>query len=135
MRVVVGSKNPVKTEAVTQVFQELFGAKVKVAGVEITSGVSDQPIGDEEAIKGANTRARKALRSADGVEYGVGLEGGVFEIEDKMYECAWCAVWSKDGRKGLGGGLRFEIPEEFARMIRGGDWSVDESPCYERVCV
>jgi len=50
-------------------------------GVAAASGVSDQPVGDEETLAGARNRAEAALRIAreksESWEYFVGLEGGI----------------------------------------------------------
>lgn len=120
MKIIVGSTNPVKIKAVEYVFSQVYG-DVQVEGVEVVSGVSEQPHGDKETIKGARKRAEIALISRRGVEYGVGLEGGVYEQGNTLYECAWCAVWHTGGEKGLGGGLRFELPPMVVKRIRGGE--------------
>lgn len=117
MKVVVGSNNPVKVAAVREVFVEMLG-ECEVVGVEVASGVSEQPISQEETIAGAKNRARKAMQQGD---YGVGLEGGVTEIDHKLFECAWVAVARTDGRLGLAGGLYFELPPKVASRIRAGE--------------
>ena len=55
MKVVVGSKNPVKILATKVAFGHYF-KNVDVTGEEVSSGVPDQPIGDE-TFKGAYNRA------------------------------------------------------------------------------
>jgi len=77
MKIFVGSMNPVKVEAVREVFEEFFD-DVKVIGEEVGSGVSKQPFGDE-VIRGAEDRAKKALKLVD-ADYGVGIEGGVMKL-------------------------------------------------------
>lgn len=125
MKIVVGSKNPVKVESVRKVFKEVVGdlggeTSCEVVGVGVESGVPDQPWGDDEIIKGARNRAKGALETDPGAEFGVGLEGGVSEELKRMYSSAWCAVARKNGVVGVGGGMRFEIPEKMANIIRGG---------------
>ena len=119
MKIVVGSTNPVKLNSVKLVFEEVF-EEVEVVGVIVESGVPEQPRGDEETVRGALNRARGALEKDNEFEYGVGLEGGVYEQGDKLFECAWCAVVSSEGDEGLGGGLRFELPPKVAEKIRAG---------------
>jgi len=116
MRIIVGSKNPVKVKAVEEAFRR-YWAGCEVLGIEVSSGVAEQPMSEEETRRGARARAKIALRGAD---YGVGLEGGVTEFEGKMYECAWTCILRKDGAEGMGGGLYFELPGEVAKRIRGG---------------
>lgn len=119
MKIVVGSENPVKINAVREVFKEVLGS-VEVVGVAVNSGVSEQPMSDEETIRGAKARAKKAIKKVKDADYGVGLEGGVYDQGEKLYEAAWCAVLRSDGVEGLGGGLRFEIPPKVAEKIRQG---------------
>lgn len=119
MKIVVGSRNPVKINAVEEVVRELYG-KVEVIGVEVESGVDDQPRTDEETIAGARRRAREAIQIVEGARMGFGMEGGVYEQDGVLFESAWCAVVDHTGREGLGGGLRFELPEKVAEKIRAG---------------
>jgi inosine/xanthosine triphosphatase len=89
-----------------------------VVGVEVASGVLSQPMSEEETRQGALNRAKASLTIAD---FGVGIEGGVQEVGDKLFECAWVAVVSAKGEVGLGGGLYFELPEKIANRIRAGE--------------
>lgn len=117
MKIAVGSTNPVKVRAVRQVFEEYF-ADVQIEGVEVETGIAEQPRSEEETRRGAMNRARAALGDAD---YGVGLEGGVCEVDDQLFECAWVAVVDKKRVVGIGGGLYFEIPPKVAKRIRAGE--------------
>lgn len=119
-RVVVGSLNPVKIVAVRSALATVApGATVE--GIEVASGVSDQPWGDSETIQGAETRARAALESASDAELGVGIEGGVVEMPGGgLRTCAWASVVSRDGRASVGGSLAMPLPPEIARLVREG---------------
>ncbi len=119
MRVVVGSKNPVKIEAVKEAFEQFYTTKIEVVGSQVNSGVPEQPWGEEETIRGARNRAQESL-TMNGVDYGVGLEGGVMELEGKLFECAWVVIKDCNGKEGVGGGLYFELPDLVATKIRQG---------------
>jgi inosine/xanthosine triphosphatase len=115
--VAVGSKNPVKVAAVRAVLARIAPRAV-VQVIAVTSGVPDQPFGDDETIRGALARAL-AAREAVGAELGFGIEGGVVELADgTMRTCAWAAVVSSDGRQGVGGSLAMPLPNSVARLIR-----------------
>ncbi|MFH1244654.1 MAG: inosine/xanthosine triphosphatase [bacterium] len=127
MNIVVGSTNPVKIEAVQEAFRR-YWPECGVMGVEVKSGVDEQPRSEQETIRGAENRAVEAGQQGD---FGVGLEGGVCEIKGKMFECAWVCVVRKSQitntqilksgyEEGLGGGLYFELPEKIAEKIRAG---------------
>jgi inosine/xanthosine triphosphatase len=118
-RIAVGSKNPVKLAAARAVVTRLV-SDVTVEAVEVASGVPDQPLGDEETIRGALARAGAAREKLD-ADFGIGLEGGVVDMPDgAMRTCAWAAVVSRSGRHGVGGSLAMQLPDSVARMIRGG---------------
>ena len=117
-RVVVGSTNPVKIAAVRAVL-ERAGAVARVDGITVSSGVSEQPFGDAETIRGATQRARAAL-DATGADLAVGLEGGVVDEGDTMRTCAWASVVSRDGRVGVGGSLAMTLPAHVAALVRQG---------------
>ena len=58
--VIVGSTNPAKLEPVRLVFAEVF-PELEIRGVDVPSGVRDQPVGYEETVLWAENRARAAL--------------------------------------------------------------------------
>jgi inosine/xanthosine triphosphatase len=118
-RIAVGSTNPVKLAAARAVLTRLVPS-VTIEGVAVASGVPDQPFGDAETIRGAVERARAARDRLD-ADFGVGLEGGVVEMDDgTMRTCAWAAVVSRSGAKGVGGSLAMPLPHSVAELIRGG---------------
>lgn len=88
MLVVVGSTNPVKVKAVENMFRE-WRLHAEIRGMEIDSGVGDQPMSDEETIQGAINRANGALQSDPQAVYGVGIEGGVTETPQGLFLCNW----------------------------------------------
>lgn len=116
--VVVGSTNPVKIAAVRAVL-ERAGSAAHVEGIAVPSGVNDQPVGDDETIRGAVQRARAALDATD-AQLAVGLEGGVVEERDHMRTCAWAAVVDREGRVGIGGSLAMMLPARVATLVRDG---------------
>lgn len=120
MKVAVGSKNPVKIESVKQAFEIIFpDKKWEVFGADVKSGVSNQPMSDEESIRGARNRAKKALKELN-ADFGVGLEGGMQKIKGKWYECGWMAIVDKKGNEGIGSSVRMQVPEKMMHFIRKG---------------
>jgi inosine/xanthosine triphosphatase len=118
--VAVGSSNPVKLAAVRMVLGRIApGARIE--GRSVTSTVRDQPFGDDETIRGALARAR-AAREALGADLGVGIEGGVVELDgdDTLRTCAWAAVVDASGRHGVGGSLAMPLPPSVSTLVRGG---------------
>jgi len=120
MKVAVGSENPVKIEAVKRAFGSVWPNKNwHVSGVVVSSGVSDQPMSDEESIKGATQRARQVLRICK-ADYGVGLEGGLQKIGKLWFDCGWMVVIDKKGRVGIGSSARIQTPPKMMKLIKKG---------------
>ncbi|WP_132057750.1 inosine/xanthosine triphosphatase [Halorussus amylolyticus] len=119
MRVGVGSTNPVKRDATEAALRHVSNLSVEAIAVE--SGVSEQPVGERETVAGAQNRARNAL-AAGAFDLGVGLEGGVADVEgtDGLYLVMWAAV--TDGtRVGEGSGPRLRLPDSIANRVRDGE--------------
>ncbi len=123
----VGSTNPVKIGAAQAVMQRVLAegllpgvADVTVQGLEVSSGVSDQPVGDEETRQGALSRARAALEGLSGADFGVGLEGGVLKLAEEVYTCAWCVILDRSGNVSAGGGLIMPLPPPIVRDLEAG---------------
>ncbi len=119
-KVAVGSKNPAKLESVRLAFKEIWPEEEwKIIGVAAASGVSNQPMSDEEAITGARNRARHAIREAK-AHYGVGLEGGLQKIGPQYYECGWMVVVDKANREGTGSSIKMHTPQHVMKLINQG---------------
>lgn len=120
MKIAVGSKNPVKIAAVKQAFEKVFPEKQwDVEGIDVASGVSDQPMSDVESITGARNRAEKS-RDALAADYGVGLEGGLQQIGDAWFDCGWIVILDKSGIEGIGSSVRMHTPDKMIAMVHEG---------------
>ncbi|NLE44543.1 MAG: DUF84 family protein [Chloroflexi bacterium] len=120
MKIAVGSENPVKIAAARSVLWRVYGEQIDVEAVRVMSGVSDQPYGNEETLCGAVGRSRAALHAAH-AELGIGFEGGIIEVSDRSFTCAWCVVTRRDGVVGIAGGENLLLPESVAAAIYHGD--------------
>ena len=117
--VAVGRTNPVKIAAARAVITPL-APDAEVRGIEVESGVPDQPWGDDETRRGALARAR-AARVALGADFGIGFEGGVAATADgTLRTCAWAAVVDAGGAESIGGSLAMPLPPAVAALVREG---------------
>ena len=108
IKVAIASTNPTKVGACRSVFERALGS-VEVISIDSISGVSDQPMSEAESVEGAINRARGALRRAE-ADYGVGMEGCIYETSKGYFLTGWCAVIDKNGSLGLGSGGHIELP-------------------------
>jgi non-canonical (house-cleaning) NTP pyrophosphatase len=77
LRVIVGSKNPVKVGCTREAFSQAFGNVGLVEGVDALSNIPAQPRSEEETLLGAKNRATHAKSLVPEADYWVGIEGGV----------------------------------------------------------
>lgn len=115
LKVNVGSENMLKIDAVGNVLAKFF-EEVVIRGVGVTTSVPEQPRGDETR-RGAMERARQALEDGD---LGIGLEAGVFDTEDGLYDIQYCAIIDRRGRFTIGHGSGFRYPPEVAEKVKDG---------------
>ena len=113
--IAVGSANRVKVAAVRTVMERVYG-DVRITAVDVPSGVPDQPFGDQTHA-GSENRARAALGDHD---MAVGIEAGVFEMLDGLYDIQHCTIVSRDGKVTYGHGSGFRYPDRIAELVRGG---------------
>ncbi|WP_102345244.1 DUF84 family protein [Bacillus sp. Marseille-P3661] len=116
-RIAVGSKNKTKVGAVQSVFEDI--QNVTIIPIDVPSGVSAQPLSDEETMNGAKNRAKQARQETES-ELGIGLEGGVVETKEGMMLCNWGALEITDGRIFVASGAKIFLPNEIAQGIRNG---------------
>ena len=107
-----------------------------VSAVAVGSGVSEQPYGEAETIRGARNRARRAFEAGD-FDLGVGIEGGVAELcsaarrtasddvaeaegAEGLFLIMWAAATDGD-RVELGAGPRLRLPDAIADRVRDGE--------------
>lgn len=118
MKIAVGTANKGKIEAVARACREYpMLAKAELANFDVSSGVSNQPIGLEEITIGAKNRA-KAASEKSGADLGIGLESGIFKVphtKSEYMDTTVCAIY--DGKTWhLGMSSCFEYPK---KMVEG----------------
>ncbi len=104
IKIVVGSSNPVKIDAVQAAFQRLFGVfcELQVLGFACNSGIAPQPMSDNECVQGAINRAATALRLVPDADYSIGVEAGLCRISyggGRWFDRTWVAILNKDSRE------------------------------------
>jgi len=115
----VGSKNPIKVAAVENAIKMIWHDATIVA-VDVDSGISNQPMSNEEAIEGAINRAKLSLQQTN-TDIGIGLEGCVHDTKYGMIVSGWVAAVDKNGKIGIGGGGGLLLPEKIASELRNGN--------------
>ena len=122
MKILVGSLNPVKIDAVKEAFSLYFNS-VEVSGIEVDSGVPNQPIG-EQTFNGALYRANNLRYISEKenlrAEYFVGIEGGISQLFNKWFAYGCMCVMNKDEQTGFGLSPSFELPPKVVEQLLKG---------------
>lgn len=121
MKIGIGTTNQAKSTAVRIEWKKHVKGST-FQEFNVMSGVSDQPIGDNETLTGAKNRALHVLKDSDiDIDIAFGLEGGVKELDGVMYICNWGVLATKEGQVFMAGGAQIPLPEEVAKPIRAGE--------------
>jgi inosine/xanthosine triphosphatase len=115
-KIAIGTTNPAKVSAVQAVFS---AADYLLVPTAVSSDVAAQPFSDEETLTGAINRAKNALK-IENADIGIGLEGGVVEMDNKLWVCNWGALVDKNDIVVSAGGARIPLPPEVAQGVRDG---------------
>jgi len=123
LSLVVASANPVKRRAAEAGCRLAFPeAALAVEGVEVPSGVADQPLTEEETLRGARQRARAAQAARPGADLWIGIEGGVEERPEGLAAFAWVVALGhpSEGTEGVARSATFFLPPAMAALVRSG---------------
>jgi inosine/xanthosine triphosphatase len=118
--IIVGSKNPVKISCTEAAFTEAFNQGFIVNGVNVSSMVADQPIGDEETFLGAKNRAVNSKSVFPEADYWVGIEGGITKDKLGMSAFAWIYIEDRSGRSGWSKTGSFYLPKAIVDLVDSG---------------
>lgn len=120
MKIVIGTKNQAKIEAVIETLTNYELLKnALIMAKEVASGVSEQPKSLEETIQGAMNRAKNAFEKVDECAYGFGLESGIFPVPNTKtgwMDTTVCAIYDSHNFH-LGLSSCFEYPRELTRLV------------------
>jgi inosine/xanthosine triphosphatase len=117
---IVGSKNPVKLQCTSEAFALAFSKEFLVNGVNASSMVSDQPIGDEETILGATNRVKNSKKAFPEADYWIGIEGGIGNDQFGMNAFAWICIEDRSGLTGIAKTGIFYLPKGLEKLVNSG---------------
>ncbi len=119
MKILVGSENPVKIDAVREAFSKYF-ENLEVLGLKVDSKVPDQPIG-QETFLGAENRALALIdlskKKGDYHDFFVGLESGIINLHSRWFTFGAVCIIDKFGRKSFGTSIMFELPNFIVKQL------------------
>ncbi|MFT5162591.1 MAG: inosine/xanthosine triphosphatase [Alteromonadaceae bacterium] len=120
LKVVVGSLNPVKVNAVKNALQMVFAdSQIECQGMRAPSEVADQPMTADETRKGAINRVNycKAHCKAD---FYVAIEGGVDQFEYGPATFAYVVI-ANQSRQSVGRSAILPLPSIVFKALEQGE--------------
>ena len=108
MKWILGSTSTLKTKALEQ-FLQLHSLEATIMTKNVSSGVSSQPMSDEETMQGAIHRAQHAHEVG---AYSIGLEGGITKVGTTYFVCNWGAMKDPSGHLYVARGATIPLPQE-----------------------
>jgi inosine/xanthosine triphosphatase len=120
-KVIVGSHNPVKLQAVETAFAKMFPEETfTFVCHEAPSGVADQPNGDTETRSGAYNRALACRDTYPDSDFFVGLEGGSESRDNELWVMAWMCIIDKERKCSYAKSASFLLPHALVQLINEG---------------
>lgn len=117
----VASFNPVKIECTDLAFQAVFPRRhFHVFGCETDSGVSKQPMTNEETKTGAYNRAENLQKLFPDAKFWLGIEGGLQETSNSLEAFAWVVIKSDSGKVSWSRTASFFLPPKIAELVHQG---------------
>ncbi len=123
--VLVASQNQIKLKATAAAFAKYSTETydLELTDLNISSGVSDQPMSLSETTLGVVNRL-KAIQTTNGYDFYVAIEGGVYSVETplgaKWFESACAVVAKVGGEPCIAYGPAYPVPEKFVRHLQKG---------------
>jgi len=117
MKFIIGSASERKIKIAEEAIRELFkDEKLIIEGYAAISGVPDTPY-DQQTFDGAKNRALDSQSHNKDANYYIGLESGLVERYGHIYEEAWAAVISSDGKEFFGYSSGLKVPDYVLRKM------------------
>ena len=123
LKVVVGSKNPVKVNAAREALSLIFADnEIESVGVDAPSKVADQPMTEEETKLGAINRVLHC-REHHNADYYMAMEGGVHLFDFGPATFAYVAIMSNDSNQipSVGRGAILPLPLSVYAALQQGE--------------
>lgn len=122
MKILVGSKNPVKIQSVKDAFSNYFN-NIIIESYNVSSKVPEQPV-NNDTFKGAKNRVNE-LKKIDknknlNADFFVGIEGGIMEVYSTWFAFGCMCIADKNNKIGFGTSPLFELPDKIIKKLLNG---------------
>ncbi len=120
IKIIVGSKNPVKINAAKHIFAMYFPEHViECSGVHAPSEVPDQPLGEEQTCLGAQNRVNYCKNHYQ-ADYYVAMEGGAAQFSYGAATFAYVVI-DNGSQQVTGRSSNLPLPTVFYKALLQGE--------------
>ena len=125
MVIALGSTSEDKKRILFETFRKEFKIKPKIIGVEVDSGITDQPLDEKTTIKGATNRAKEAMKKVSQCDFSIGLEGGLSLIDNRYFLVCAAVILDRENKRYIGVSSKLCLPRLVSDKIkRGGQFGL-----------
>ncbi|MEI6054207.1 MAG: DUF84 family protein [Candidatus Saccharibacteria bacterium] len=118
MRIAVGTMSEPKIKYLSDVLDELK-IDYKLLPSDVPSGVSEQPISDDETRTGSLNRAKNALAEHKNADIGIGVEVGYHPDSNGDYEIfCWASIVDQTGKQVSEQSHKLLLPEYHQGILK-----------------
>lgn len=118
LKIAVGTTSEQKIVYLKEVLDEI-GVNAEIIPMDVKSGISDQPITEEETQTGSMNRAKAAYESVDGVDFGIGIEVGYHKNKDEDFEMFCCtSIFGKGEAIASCFSTKFLLPDYHQQILK-----------------
>ncbi len=121
MKIVLGSKNKSKEEAIELALNTLNITDYGIESIKVPSHVSSKPINDETLL-GACNRNQEVLKYCieNNISYDllVSIEGGYEQVGDYYFLVTYASIINKDGQEFLGKSQGLQITKNMFEWVK-----------------
>jgi putative (di)nucleoside polyphosphate hydrolase len=118
LKIAVGTTSEQKIGYLKEILDEI-GINVEIIPTEAKSGVSDQPITEEETQTGSINRAKVAFESVEDADFGIGIEVGYHKNKDENFEMFCCtSIFGKGEAIASCFSTKFLLPDFHQQILK-----------------
>lgn len=118
LKIAVGTTSEQKIGYLNEVLEEI-GTIAEIVPMEVKSGVSDQPITEEETQTGSINRAKVAFEKTEDADFGLGIEVGYHKNKNEEFEMFCCtSIFGKGEALASCFSTRFLLPDFHQQILK-----------------
>ena len=123
MKIILGSKNKSKKEAIEFALNSLNINDYEIESIEVPSRVSSKPINDETLL-GAHNRNQEVIKYClqNNIAYDllISIEGGYEQVGDYYFIVTYASIIDKEGNEFIGKSQGLQITKNMFEWVKNG---------------